>query len=88
MQYLTDGHEKYIWFTVTGQEQLFDLDRDPAELEDLAASSAQRARLLVWRERMVQTLAGRSEDGLVENGRLKAGVQLPPVRGGERHVER
>jgi len=26
-QWITNGHEKYIWYTQTGTEQLFDLDR-------------------------------------------------------------
>ena len=34
--YLTDGHRKYIWYSQTGRQQLFDLDADPAELHDLA----------------------------------------------------
>ena len=29
MQFMTDGKEKYIWFTITGREQLFDLENDP-----------------------------------------------------------
>ena len=29
MQYLTDGREKYVWFTQSGREQLFDLVRRP-----------------------------------------------------------
>ena len=34
--YLTDGRNKYIWYTQTGVEQLFDLEGDPMERRDLA----------------------------------------------------
>lgn len=37
VQYLTDGREKYIWYTKSGREQFFDLTDDPDELHDLAA---------------------------------------------------
>ncbi len=38
VHYLTDGKEKYIWFSGDGHEQLFDLVQDPLELHDLAPS--------------------------------------------------
>ncbi|WP_157265839.1 hypothetical protein [Paenibacillus sp. FJAT-27812] len=28
-RYLTDGRNKYIWYSQTGEEQLFDLASDP-----------------------------------------------------------
>jgi arylsulfatase A-like enzyme len=80
MQFLTDGKEKYIWFTVTGREQLFDLSNDPGETRDLAAEPAAQDRLEMWRKRMVDELAGRERDGLCEGGRLISGIRLPAVR--------
>ncbi len=80
MQFLTDGKEKYIWYTLTGEEQLFDLVDDPDELHDLSADSKRGDRLLLWRARMVDELAERKRDGLCEDGQLIAGKTLPAVR--------
>lgn len=80
MQFLTDGREKYVWFTGSGEEQFFDLDSDPQELRDLSGEMAARPRLELWRERMVCELAGREEDRLSDGKRLLAGRLLPAVR--------
>ncbi|MFH1570532.1 MAG: arylsulfatase [Gemmatimonadota bacterium] len=79
MQYLTDGRDKYIWYTATGQEQLFDLAADPEERRDLAPDPAQRPRLEQWRGRLVAELAPRA-DGLSDGRRLIPGTRLPAVR--------
>jgi arylsulfatase A-like enzyme len=80
MQFLTDGKEKYIWFTLTGREQLFDLRNDPQELHDLAADPRARDRLELWRKRMIDELAPRVEDGLSDGKQLIPGKLLPSVR--------
>jgi arylsulfatase len=80
MQFLTDGREKYVWFTLSGREQLFDLSKDPAETRDLAQDPRCAARLGCWRARMVETLAARPEDGLSDGKRLVPGKVLPAVR--------
>ena len=66
---LTDGHQKYIWFFLTGQEQLFDLDRDPGELHDLFGNTDFQDDLKLWRQRMADHLSERGE-GFVKDGRL------------------
>jgi arylsulfatase A-like enzyme len=38
-RFLLSNHHKYIWFTQTNEEQLFDLNADPNELHDLSANS-------------------------------------------------
>ncbi len=80
MQYLTDGREKYIWFTLSGEEQLFDLAADPQEQRDLARTPAAADRLAMWRERLVAVLAPRAADGLSDGRRLRSGRSLPAVR--------
>jgi arylsulfatase A-like enzyme len=80
MQYLTGGKEKYIWFTLSGREQLFDLEGDPDELHDLAGDPAAQDSLKLWHSRMVEVLAARPEDGLSDGQRLVAGKLLPAVR--------
>lgn len=80
MQFLTDGKEKYIWFTLSGREQLFDLRTDPGELHNLAQEPRARDRLTYWRDLLIKRLADRPEDGLTDGKRLIPGKLLPAVR--------
>jgi arylsulfatase A-like enzyme len=69
---LTDGRYKYIYFTLTGQQQLFDLNNDPYEMNDLASEELfERNQSLVikWRKRMTNHLKIRGEEW-VTNGDL------------------
>ena len=69
---LTDGRYKYIYFTLTGQQQLFDLNNDPFELIDLVSEDLfERNKSLVnkWRKRMINHLKIRGEEW-VTNGDL------------------
>jgi len=59
---LTDGIRKYVHWSMTGEEQLFDLKRDPGELRDLASDRASAALLREWRGRMAQHLAERGDE--------------------------
>lgn len=72
MHYLVDSHTKYVWFSQTGREQLFDLVQDPYELHDLARRPDPAARLAPWRERLVQQLRHRPE-GFTDGERLISG---------------
>jgi arylsulfatase A-like enzyme len=58
---VTDGKWKYIYHAYDGSEQLFDLVRDPHELEDLASSPAHEEPLRLWRGRMITHLEPRGE---------------------------
>ena len=68
--WLTDGLTKYVWYSQTGRELLFDLDADPAECHNLA--QRQPDRLALWRGRLAEELADRPE-GFVAQGRLQPG---------------
>ena len=70
MQYLCDGKVKYIWFTRTGREQLFDLTEDPYECHDLSGNPEWRGTLQKLRQRLASELDPR---GI----RLKADGTLP-----------
>lgn len=59
LHYMTDGREKYIWWSGDGREQLFDLESDPRELHDLAGKEL--VRLAIWRRRLVEQLKTRPE---------------------------
>ena len=80
---LTDGREKYVWFTADGREQFFDLAADPRELHELSADRPERAAH--WRSLMVHELAGRPE-GFSDGERLIPGRRyeavVPRVRPG------
>ncbi len=75
---LTDGREKYIWFVADGREQLFCLADDPMECRDLAGHPEAENRLLHWRTRMIQELAGRPE-GFSDGANLIPGRPYMPV---------
>lgn len=66
---LTDGKTKYIYHARDGEEQLFDLTRDPHELTDLAGDRTHDAALQKWRGRLVSHFEERGEPFL-KGGRL------------------
>jgi len=79
-QFVTDGREKFIWYTHRGEEQFFDLIRDPEECVNRIADPASQERIGLWRRRLVDELAPRREDGLTDGGHLVPGRLLPATR--------
>lgn len=73
--YITDGRMKYIWFSQSGREQLFDLGKDPQELKDLADSPLMKAELVKWRDILIMELDGREEG--YSNGKALVAGQKP-----------
>jgi arylsulfatase A-like enzyme len=78
MHYLVDGHIKYVWYSETGEELLFDLEQDPYELRNLAGHSAGASHVDESRHRLARELRGRPE-GFVDGERLIAGRPHGPV---------
>lgn len=76
--YLTDGREKFVWLSHTGEEQLFDLDADPGERRNLAALETNADRVSEWRTRLVAQLADRPE-GFTDGEKLIAGQTHVPI---------
>jgi arylsulfatase A-like enzyme len=76
MHYLTDGNEKYIWYTNSGMEQFFDLVNDPAERINLAEKKDFADRLKLWRSRLIEKLMKRPE-GFTDGERLIPGKDYP-----------
>lgn len=70
--YVTNGAEKYVWYSQTGEEQLFDLASDPQELVNLAGSPQWQDKLSAWRDILVTELNGR-EEGYVQGSGLVVG---------------
>ncbi len=71
-QYITDGHHKYVWYTQTGTEHLFNLDEDPNEMHDLALEVDSHRQLEPWRQRLIDFLKDRPE-GFTDGERLIVG---------------
>lgn len=73
-QYVTDGREKYIWYSQTGVEHFFDLTADPQECTNLALNPSYKATVDRWRKRLISELEGR-EEGYVQDGKLVVGMR-------------
>ncbi|RLF06378.1 MAG: arylsulfatase, partial [Thermoprotei archaeon] len=69
MHYLTDGHEKYIWFPATNEEMLFNLEKDRNELHNLAEDSEYKDRVRYWRSKLIEVLSKRG-DGFSDGKKL------------------
>ena len=72
---ITDGSWKYIWYSEGGCEQLFDLEKDPNELTNLAHLDDHRRDRERLRFAMIQRHQERGSD-LVKDGDL---VSLPKL---------
>ena len=67
---LTDGKMKYIYFSSTGEEQLFDISKDKSETHDLSEDAAYASILDSWRNHLKDHLKERGERYL-KNGQLQ-----------------
>ncbi len=63
---LTDGRFKYMWFRLGGVEYLFDLEKDPQEVNNLAGDEE---GVRPWRNRLLEILEAR-RDPAAEEGKL------------------
>ncbi len=63
---LTDGVHKYIYFTLTGRQQLFNLENDPYELTDLAEDPSFSLLVNTWRDHMIHHLSVRGEPWVLD----------------------
>ena len=72
IQFVTDGHRKYVWYSALGIEQFFDLEADPQELHNLAGDPARAQEVAHWRDRLAWYLESR-EEGYVSDGNLVVG---------------
>ena len=69
MQYVTDGHRKFIWLPRLGVEQFFDLDRDPGECKNLIDDPARAREVSTWKGFLILELESR-DCGWVKDGKL------------------
>jgi len=67
--YLVSDTHKYIWFSQTGEEHLFDLVHDPGETNDLISDESQAD---IWRNHLIARLRDRPE-GFTDGEKLVVG---------------
>ncbi|MDD3119602.1 MAG: sulfatase-like hydrolase/transferase [Victivallales bacterium] len=68
--WLTDGNEKYCWFSQSGRELLFDLTVDPNELHNLAPEQPERT---AFRRHQLMTELRHRPEGYVSGNVLHTG---------------
>lgn len=68
--------DKYIWHSVTGQEQYFDLENDPHELHDRIGDPHCQERVSLLRGHLIRELADRPE-GMSDGHTLIPGRPYP-----------
>lgn len=71
-QYIVTQNEKYIWFSHSGEEMLFDLYKDPYELNNLAGQDEYNEALVRLRGYLIKELTHRKE-GYSDGERLYVG---------------
>ncbi|MUV36889.1 Arylsulfatase [Lentibacillus sp. JNUCC-1] len=76
--FVTNGKEKFIWFSQTGDEQFFDLQLDPGEKQNLINDPDHQTAIQAWREKLIDALKGR-EEGYTDGKILLVGKQPQTV---------
>ncbi|MBR5598157.1 MAG: arylsulfatase [Lachnospiraceae bacterium] len=75
--YIVTSIDKYCWFTETGKEQYFNLEKDPKELHDGIHDSDYQSRINYLRSLLIQELKNRPE-GFSDGEVLIPGKEYPP----------
>ena len=71
-QYIVTEHDKYIWFMQSGDEQYFDLDKDPKELHNAINDQQYLERIKYLRSILIKELEDRPE-GYTDGVKLISG---------------
>lgn len=77
-QYIVSKDWKYIWYTQSGREQLFDLKNDPDEINNLAGEERYQEKLSEMRDYLIEALKDRPEE-FVQEGKLMPGQEQSPL---------
>jgi arylsulfatase A-like enzyme len=72
VHFLVSERTKYVWYSHSGRERLFDLEADPHELHDLLRDPDGEARVAPWRQTLIACLRQRPE-GFTNGERLIPG---------------
>lgn len=71
---ITSKKDKYIWFSQTGEEQFFDLEKDPQELHNAIDEADYQELIKKRRNQLIKELDGR-EEGYSDGTQLFVGKQ-------------
>lgn len=66
---VTDGKRKFIWHFRIGQEQFFDLEKDPHEKTELSHKASRKNEIQTYREKLIAYLDERGSE-FVKDGQL------------------
>lgn len=72
--FIVTGKDKYVWYSQTGKEQYFNLEKDPDELHDLADDNHHSDRIEYLRNLLIKELDGR-EEGYTDGRSLIVGCK-------------
>jgi len=70
--YIVTEKDKYIWFSQTGEEQYFDLEKDPKELHNAINDDEYKDRIECLRKLLIKELEDR-EEGYSDGKKLIVG---------------
>ncbi|MGU8648309.1 arylsulfatase [Clostridium perfringens] len=77
--YIVTKRDKFLWFSQRGEEQYFDLEKDPKELTNLINSEEYKERIDCLRKILIRELEGR-EEGYTDGNRLLKGYPVSTLK--------
>lgn len=77
--YIVTKKDKFLWFSQRGEEQYFDLEKDPKELTNLINSEEYKERIDYLRKILIKELEGR-EEGYTDGNRLLKGHPVSTLK--------
>ncbi|WP_349305705.1 sulfatase/phosphatase domain-containing protein [Bacillus sp. FJAT-49711] len=72
--FIVNGKEKYIWYSQTGEEQYFNLEEDPKELNNLINDERNKEKITFLRKKLIKELEER-EEGYSDGTKLIVGCK-------------
>lgn len=77
--YIVTKRDKFLWFSQRGEEQYFDLEKDPKELTNRINSEEYKERIDYLRKILIKELEGR-EEGYTDGNRLLKGHPVSTLK--------
>jgi len=77
--YIVTKRDKFLWFSQRGEEQYFDLEKDPKELTNLINSEEYKDRIDYLRKILIRKLEGR-EEGYTDGNKLLKGHPVSTLK--------
>lgn len=77
--YIVTKKDKFLWFSQRGEEQYFDLEKDPKELTNLINSEEYKDRIDYLRKILIRELEGR-EEGYTDGNKLLKGHPVSTLK--------